>query len=157
MQDDDGGSEAHFDEQLHTVSVTSPGTILLSVMAAFEGLELTSPPAERQGIPGLLTAESASRASRTRAVAPGVSPPLHRRRFPQALRSADTSAHRKETALPPRASRRGSPRRKPMNKRQKASKPLASETPRRVSEQSAATEGRYLLLANLANVEYTLC
>jgi hypothetical protein len=40
MQDDDGGSEVHFDEQAHTVSVTSPGTILLSVMAAFESLEM---------------------------------------------------------------------------------------------------------------------
>jgi hypothetical protein len=44
-----------------------------------------------------------------------------------------------------------------MNEQRNVSKPLASETPRCVSDDSAATESRYLLLANPANVEYTLC
>jgi hypothetical protein len=39
-QDDDGCSEAQFDEQVHAVIVTSPATILHSVMADFEELEM---------------------------------------------------------------------------------------------------------------------
>jgi hypothetical protein len=48
----------------------------------FHFADLTSPHALRQGIPGRLTADSARRASLTRAVATGGAPPLHRRRCP---------------------------------------------------------------------------
>jgi hypothetical protein len=40
MRDDDGGSELQCDERVRTVSVISLDTFLLSVMPAFEELEM---------------------------------------------------------------------------------------------------------------------
>ena len=61
--------------------------------------ELTAPHGESQGIPGLLTAGLGKSlvTGLTRALAPWLSAPLHRRKFPQTLRYADSIAYRAQT------------------------------------------------------------
>jgi hypothetical protein len=53
---------------------------------------LTAPPGSSRGIPGPNTAARASPVGLTRSLGAWVSHPLHRRRFPQALRYVDNLA-----------------------------------------------------------------